>query len=66
MVFCYYFWLDPECELDRKIVEGLWKYSTRLKQWYTKYERKQAESADLESIEQLKGAYDSYVKSQVI
>ena len=65
MVYCYIYWLNPSCELDRNIVAGIWKYATRLKQWYTKYERHQDAVVAEEMANRMIGAYDNYIATQV-
>ena len=65
MVYCFMYWLNPDCELDHNIVSALWKFSHRLKPIYGKYERNELERADHERIRQIIGSYDEYIKSQV-
>ena len=65
MAFCFYYWVNPDCELDENIVAALWKFSTRLRRWYTKYNRRQDEIADIIRVERMIGAYDEYIRTQV-
>ena len=59
------YWLNPDCVLDRNIVGALWKYSSRLRRIYSKYDRENLDEAEIRRTQAMIGAFDEYIKSQV-
>ena len=62
--------MDPEVELNEKIVTGIWKWGWRLRQFYDRHQRKiderEKDAARKERIEKMIGSYDDFVITQVI
>ena len=64
MVNCLYLFLNPEQELDEKIVNGVWKYAYRLKNLYGKDEKELAIEKREKRMAFL-GSFDDYILTQV-
>ena len=63
------YFLDPEVVLNEKIIEAIWRYGWRIRQYYDKYEKDQQDKKRDElrekRIAHLIGSFDEYVVTQV-